>query len=219
MPKFKATIQIIGINPYVLLPDAILQAVFKQAGKDKGPIPVNGTIDGHAYTQTLVKYSGHWRLYLNGPMRKAAGKEVGDTASFSIAYDPADRSLTMHPKLQAAIAENKKAKAVFDTLPASRQKEIVRYISFLKTEESIDHNVTRAIQFLLGKERFIGKDKPWWKAFNNKPQALSIGLYSHSFMLNFTTIYWIHAIFGVLGYEKDLLFTFCICGFASQGPE
>ncbi len=93
-------------------------------------------------------------------MSKAAGKDVGNTATFSIAYDPADRSLTMHPKLQAAIAQNKKAKAVFDTLPASRQKEIVRYISFLKPEESIDRNVTRAIQFLLGKEKFVGRDKP-----------------------------------------------------------
>lgn len=138
----------------------VLKAVFKQAGKDKSPIPVNGTIDGHAYTQTLVKYSGHWRLYLNGPMRKAAGKDVGDTATFTIAYDPAHRSLTMHPKLQAALVQNKKAKAVFDTLPASRQKEIVRYIGHLKNEESVDRNITRAIQFLLGKERFIGRDKP-----------------------------------------------------------
>lgn len=158
--KFKARIEIIGVNPYVLLPDAVLKAVFQQAGKDKGPIPVSGAIDGHAFTQTLVKYSGHWRLYLNGPMRKAAGKDVGDTATFTLAYDPADRSLTMHPKLQKAINENKKAKTVFDTLPASRQKEIVRYIGHLKTEESVERNVTRAIQFLLGKERFIGRDKP-----------------------------------------------------------
>lgn len=160
MPAFKAIIQIIGVNPYVLLPDAVLKAVFKQAGKDKGPIPVKGTIDGHAYTQTLVKYSGYWRLYLNGPMRKAAGKDVGDTAAFTIDHDSTDRSLTMHPKLQKAITENKKAKAVFDALPASRQKEIVRYIGHLKNEESVDRNITRAIQFLLGKERFIGRDKP-----------------------------------------------------------
>ena len=66
----------------------------------------------------------------------------------------------MHPKLQAAIAQNKKAKAVFDTLPASRQKEIVRYIANLKSEESVSRTITRAIQFLLGKARFIGRDKP-----------------------------------------------------------
>jgi len=47
-----------------------------------------------------------------------------------------------------------------DSLRPSLQKEIVRYISFLKTEESIDRNVDNAIQFLLGKKRFIGRDKP-----------------------------------------------------------
>ncbi|MEI9935362.1 MAG: hypothetical protein WDM71_11065 [Ferruginibacter sp.] len=45
-----------------------------QAGKDKGHIPVKGKLDGHAFIQTLVKYSGKWRLYLNGPMRKASIK-------------------------------------------------------------------------------------------------------------------------------------------------
>ncbi|MCB0523292.1 MAG: YdeI/OmpD-associated family protein [Saprospiraceae bacterium] len=49
---------------------------------------------------------------------------------------------------------------IFDALPASRRKEIVRYIANLKTEESVERNVSRAIGFLLGKERFIGRDKP-----------------------------------------------------------
>ena len=44
MLSFKANIEIIGINPYVLLPDKVLLALFKQAGKDKGPIPVKGKI-------------------------------------------------------------------------------------------------------------------------------------------------------------------------------
>ena len=70
MITFKAKIDIIGINPYVLLPAKVLKSIFTQAGKDKGPISVKGTIDGHAYIQTLVKYSGHWRLYINGPMLK-----------------------------------------------------------------------------------------------------------------------------------------------------
>ena len=160
MRPFKAKIAIIGINPYVPVPAAVLKAIFKQAEKDKGPIPVSGTIDGHAFIQTLVKYSGEWRLYLNGPMRKAAGKDVNDTAIFTLAYDAAERTIAMHPKLATAIAKNKAAQDVFDSLPPSLQKEIIRYIAHLKTEASIDRNIAKAIQFLLGKERFIGRDKP-----------------------------------------------------------
>jgi len=160
MITFNATIEIIGVNPFVFLPDKVLKAVFKQAGKDKGPVPVNGTIDGHPFTQTLVRYSGYWRLYINGPMLKASGKKVGDRTTLSIAFDPGERTITMHPKLNNALIANPIAKAAFDQLPPSRQKEIVRYISFLKTESSVDKNVTRAIAFLLGKERFVGREKP-----------------------------------------------------------
>ncbi len=157
---FKATIEIIGVNPFVFLPEKVLKAVFKQAGKDKGPIPVHGTIDGHSYTQTLVRYSGHWRLYINGPMLKASDRKVGDRTTLTIAFDPGERTISMHPKLNDALIANPKARAAFDQLPPSRQKEIVRYISFLKTDASVDKNVTRAIDFLLGNERFVGRDKP-----------------------------------------------------------
>ena len=54
----------------------------------------------------------------------------------------------------------KTAKKIFDQLAPSLQKEIVRYIHNLKTEESRDRNVEKAIQFLHGKQRWIGRDRP-----------------------------------------------------------
>ncbi len=160
MPKFSATIQIIGINPFVFLPEKTLQAIFKQAAKNKGKIPVKMKIDGHEFIQTLIKYSGEWRLYLNTPMRKAAQKDVGDTATFEIEFDPGERIIPMHPKLAEAFEQNIAAKNIFDNLRPSLQLEIVRYISHLKTIESVNKNVLKAINFLLEKERFIGRDKP-----------------------------------------------------------
>lgn len=160
MKAFTATIDIIGINPFVFVPDVTLNSIFKQAERDKGPIPVCGTIDGFTFTQTLVKYSGHWRLYINGPMLKASNKTVGDSIKITVVFDPVERPTIMHPKLKAALAKHKEASKIFDTLAPSHQKEIKRYINNLKTEASIDKNVDRAILFLLGKERFIGRDKP-----------------------------------------------------------
>ena len=157
---FVAPIEIIGINPFVFLPEDVLETLFVQAKRTKGKIPVKMTIDGHPFIQTLVKYSGHWRLYLNTPMRKAAGKELGDTVHFTVAYDPEIREVPMPPKLAEALENNIEAQERFNSLIPSRRLEIVRYISFLKTEESIDKNVAKAINFLLEKERFIGRDKP-----------------------------------------------------------
>jgi len=158
MLSFSSKIQIIGVNPYVLLPTKVLKELFKQAGKDKGAISVRGTLNGKKFIQNLVKYSGKWRLYLNTPMRKASGIDVSDMANVEIEFDPEPRLLTMHVKLKQALNKNKKAKATFEKLPASYQKEIIRYINNLKTEISIDKNVTKAINHLLGRQRFIGRD-------------------------------------------------------------
>jgi hypothetical protein len=160
MLSFKSKILKIGINPYVLPPIKVLNELFKEAQKDKGPIPIKGILNDKPFIQTLVKYSGKWRLYLNGPMREAAGIDVGDMADITIAFDPVPRTIEMHSKLASALVKNKKAMKIFDALVPSLQKEIIRYINHLKTEDSIDRNVKKAILFLLGKERFIGRDKP-----------------------------------------------------------
>ena len=157
---FKARIEIIGVNPFVFLPQRVLKNIFEQAGKDKGKIPVIMRIDGHQFPQTLIKYSGKWRLYLNTPMRKAAGKDVGDKAAFEITFNPVKKEIPFHPKLKLALKENHFARKIFEQLPPSRQLEIKRYIIRLKTEAAIEKNVKRAIGFLLGKERFIGRNKP-----------------------------------------------------------
>jgi len=160
MNKFKADIKIIGINPFVFVPDRILKKIFKQAGKDKGPIPIRGTINGQPFKQTLVKYRGDWRLYINTTMLKNSPKRIGETIAIEVQFDPISRNIKPHPKLVLAFKENKDAKKIFDNLPPSRQHEIIRYISFLKTEESVIRNITRAIDHLVGKDRFVGRDKP-----------------------------------------------------------
>lgn len=160
MQTFKAQIQIIGINPYVLLPAKVLLKVFEQAGKDKSPVPVKGSINQFPFIQTLVKYSGQWRLYINGPMLAGAKSKLGDVVTVCIVYDDAERSTPMHPKLQRALKENKAAHDVFKTLPPSRQKEIKRYINNLKSENAVNSNIKKAILFLTGNQRFIGRSRP-----------------------------------------------------------
>lgn len=154
---FSAVLDLTGINPFVYLPDAVLQTLFQQAGKSKSPIPVQGTVNARPYRQTLMKYAGAWRLYINLEMLDRATERIGEQLEVTIAFDPAERIIIPHPKLVRALRENKVAQAVFETLPPSLQKEIIRYIAHLKTEQSIDNNVKRAIDFLLGKGRFIGR--------------------------------------------------------------
>jgi len=158
--KFTAEINIIGVNPYVHVPDKILENIFRKSGKTKGAIPIKGTVNGIPYKQTLVRYKGDWRLYINTYMLHLSPRRIGEIIKVSAEYDPVPRVITPHADFKKALNKNRKAKMVFDNLPASRRLEIVRYLANLKTEEALERNILRAIQFLLGRERFVGRDKP-----------------------------------------------------------
>lgn len=160
MLHFKAELEIIVGNPFVHLPADVLDKIFVQANKNKGAIPVRGTVNGKPYQQTLLKYSAHWRLYINMKMLKNSPRRIGENIEIEIEFDPSDRTIEPPPNWLAALADNHEAKGVFENLSPSKQKEIVRYLSNLKTKESVERNVERAINFLLGNGRFVGRDKP-----------------------------------------------------------
>jgi hypothetical protein len=155
---FSSRIFKIDINPVVNVPQRVLKELFRRAGKTRGPIPVKGMLNGKRFTQTLVKFRGAWRLYLNTPMRKAAGIDEGDMARVEIDVDTKPRLTPMHPRLKAILAKNKKAKEVFEKLSPYRQKEISRYLNSLKTKESVKKNITRVVAHLTGKARFVGRE-------------------------------------------------------------
>lgn len=157
---FQATIEIIGINPFVFVPEEILNYIFEKAAKSKGLIPVKGTVNSIPYTQTLMKFKGEWRLYINTKMLKNSPKRIGEQITISIDYNPEKKEIPIHPKLLQALNEDEAANSVFQNLRPSLQHEIIRYIAHLKTEESIDKNVSKAIAFLLGKGKFVGREKP-----------------------------------------------------------
>ena len=148
MPRFSATIYKIGINPVVDPPVEVLAIVFEQVNRSKGPIPVRGKLNGAPFVQTLVKFRGTWRLYINGPMLKDAGLKVGDNAEVDLDYDPSPREVEMPTQLSSALRKNKVARSEFEKLSPSRRKEIVRYIASLKTRDTVARNVEKVIQQL-----------------------------------------------------------------------
>lgn len=157
---FEAELEIIGINPFVSVPEPILEAIFAAAGKRAGPIPIAGIVNDRPYKQSLVRYRGAWRLYVNTTMLKDSPRRVGERLTLAVAHDPLGRPAPASPDFDRGLAENAAAKAVFDALTPSRQREIVRYIAALKSPTSVKRNIARAIAFLTGEGRFIGSDKP-----------------------------------------------------------
>jgi uncharacterized protein YdeI (YjbR/CyaY-like superfamily) len=142
------------------VPPKILKAIFTQAGRDKAPIPIKGNINGNAYRQTLVRYSNEWRLYINTAMLKNSPKRIGELVEITVAFDADSRDIEMPVDFAKALKANKEAAVAFEKLIPSRKKEIVRYLANLKTKESLERNIVKAIKFLTGKEKFVGREKP-----------------------------------------------------------
>jgi hypothetical protein len=150
MHTFSAKVGRSEINPFVQVPDDILLKLQQAAKKEKGPVPVKGTLQGKPFLANVVRYRGLWRLYLNTEMRRAANVDVGDQVTVRVQFDHAPRPVPMPPEFELALAENKQAKEAFEKLTPSRQKEILRYLNSLKQSETLERNIEKAIGFLRG---------------------------------------------------------------------
>ena len=140
---FEAKIYKVGINPCVDVP-------FRITGKmkaSKGYIRVKGKIKDHPFEQTLVPVkNAEYRLYVNGPMLRGSDSKVGDMPKFTIEQDREPE--TMHvsmPKAFKKKLDSNKLLAEFKKLIPSRQKEILKYLNYLKTKEALDRNIDKVI--------------------------------------------------------------------------
>jgi hypothetical protein len=147
--RFSARIEILGINPFVFVPERHLRTLLQAAGRDRGPIAVRLLLAGVQFRQNLLKSHGAWRLYLNTPMRKALGKDVGDRIQLQLQFDAAPPKEAANAALVQALRDSAVAKAAFQGLAPSRKKEIWRYLNALKSEEARARNVQKVVQWLL----------------------------------------------------------------------
>lgn len=168
MVKFSGEIYKIGINPVVDPPDVVLTALFEAAGRSKGPLPVCGKLSGAEFIQTLVKYGGKWRLYINGPMLKDSGLKVGDAAEVEIEFDPRLRDVPMPPAFAKSLKKDKIAAKQFAALSPSRQKEVLRYLGSLKTKESMTRNIDKLIKNLRGDDSEPNHITMWDRSLKRK---------------------------------------------------
>ena len=72
----------------------------------RGHVPVVGTADGTELAATLAPVGGgRHRLFLNNAIRRAIGKDAGDSVEVRIRLDPSDRTPETPPELREALAE------------------------------------------------------------------------------------------------------------------
>ncbi len=150
-------------NPYVDI-SASRARVLKSGWRRPLPVlvRVNGKPAAKPWRINLMPTgTGGFYLYLHGDVRKASQTTVGDLVSVDVAFDAAYRNGPMHPMpawFRIPLKKNVKAAKAWDALIPSRQKEILRYFSWLKSPEARERNVARALHVLSGKKgRFMAR--------------------------------------------------------------
>ena len=160
--RFRATIRIRIGNPYVLISADRARAI--RSGWRR-PMPVLVRINGKPNPPWRINLmplgDGRFYLYLHGDVRKASATKVGDRVDVDVRFDAGYRNGPMHPMpewFRRPLEANAKAKEGWNSLIPSRQKEVLRYLSWLKSEEARERNVAKAIRVLSGsKERYMAR--------------------------------------------------------------
>jgi hypothetical protein len=155
-------IELTGVNPYVRV--EATQAELLAPGWRR-PLPVVIRINGATKlwsTNAMPVGEGAFFLYLHGEMRRASQTAVGDTVQLEIWFDDAYVNGPQHaiPEwFQAALDGNEQARANWERLPPSRQKELLRYFDRLKSQVAIERNLTAAMHVLAGNPgHYMGRD-------------------------------------------------------------
>jgi hypothetical protein len=160
--RFRALIEIRGINPFVLVSAARAARLMPDWRK---PMPVriqvNGKPDVPWRINMMPAGDGSFFLYLHERVRKASATGVGDIVSVTIAFDDAYAGGPLDPMpgwFGNALKRNPPAQRGWNNLPPSRQKDILRYLVRLKSALAQQRNVERALDVLAGgKARFMGR--------------------------------------------------------------
>jgi len=143
---FRAKIYKVGINLCVDVPRRITDQMMPV----RGYVPVKGQIRGHSFEQTLVPVKNKpYRLYVNGLMLKGSGAALGDTVQFSIEQTAAKRKDSRMPgELKRKLIEANLMSTFAKVIP-SRQKEILRYLNYLKTPDAKSRNINKILDLLM----------------------------------------------------------------------
>jgi hypothetical protein len=167
--SFTATVKLAGINPYVDVPEQVVEALGGETKtrvlvKVRGAGPTKPVLEKEAarlkrigrlapggwFRTTLVPLRAEpMRLYLDTWMRETAGVGVGDSVHVALKPDHESREIPLPGRLIEMLEANPGAREAWQALAPSRQREILTYLNFLKTPEALEHNVHKTIARLL----------------------------------------------------------------------
>ena len=106
------------------------------------------TINGFTYRSTVAVMGGVYMVGVAAEHRAAAGIEAGEEIDVDLVLDTEPRTVEVPADFAAALDAVPAARARFDRMPYSHQKEHVRAIMEAKKPETRERRISRAIEAL-----------------------------------------------------------------------
>ena len=150
---FKAKIYQTGINWCVDVPSEITESLTPE----KGRIYIKGQINGFDFIKTLMPVkSAYHRLFVNKTMMQGGNTGLGQVATFNIEQDN-ERTVKEYPTPLILVEQLKENQLTteFDNLTTSKKQNILKYLNYVKTEETLLKNIDKLITQLKNKEKNV----------------------------------------------------------------
>lgn len=125
--------------------------VKKEFGKPRPPVKIS--INGLTYRSTVAVYSGKYYVPVRKDRQEAAGVKPGDIVKVTILPDTEVRSIEPPPELAAALAKNDPARAQWEKLSYTHQREHAEEILAAKKSETRARRVQRILEKLTAKTK------------------------------------------------------------------
>jgi hypothetical protein len=110
---------------------------------------VKALIEGIPYRTTLMRMGSECHvLGILKNIREQIGKTFGDEVTVTIEPDTEPRVVEIAKDLMKELKKDKEAKAFFDKLSYTHQKEYVRWVEEAKKEETRQNRIAKTIEML-----------------------------------------------------------------------
>lgn len=112
----------------------------------RGRVPVRGTINGYPFRSSIFRMGGDCHfMVVNKGMREGANVKAGDTVSVVMERDEEPRVITTPKDLARALKANKDAKAAWEKLSYTHQKEYAQAIEEARKPETRARRIEKAV--------------------------------------------------------------------------
>ena len=122
------------------------EAVAELGGGGRPKVAV--TVNGFTFQSSIAKMGGSYWLGVSAERRTAAGVEGGQVYDLDVELDTAPRVIETPDDLEAALAAEPAARAHWEKLSYSHQREHVQAITSAKAPETRARRVAKAIEML-----------------------------------------------------------------------